>query len=197
MQGAKNVVLGLLLLVGGAGPIMAGILAPGLLEWSAWAVAGFGLAMFGTGLYQMAGLSAATIDAEEVYRHSATVRLLMQSMLTTALADGHLDDDEIATIAEACEDVVHEHLDPESIRQIGEQIKQKGDAIFEEIRYEGKMLNLDSRKAIIDACVLVLMVDGDIDARETAAVNAIAQQLGFSEIESQAMIADAIKAAED
>jgi tellurite resistance protein len=173
---------------------MAGILAPGPLEWGAWGIAVLGFVMFAGGVYKTLGPGSAGIDAEEAIRHSATVRLLMQSMLATALADGHLDDEEVAAIAAACEEVVHDHLDPASIRHMGEVIEKKGDAIYGEIGYEAKLLNVEARKAIIDACVLVLTVDGDIDARETAAVNAIAQQLGFSEIESQSMIARAIKA---
>lgn len=193
MHGVTNIVLGLLLLLGGGGLIMAGVLAPGILLWSSWAIAGFGFAMFGTGLFQAFG-GAGAVDAEEAYRHSATVRLLMQGMLTTALADGELNDEEVTTIADACEEVIHEPLDPESIRQMGDQIRKKGDAVFHEIGYEAKMLNLSARKAVVDACALVLMLDHDVDARKSAAARAVAQHLGFSETEAEAMIAQALNA---
>ena len=121
----------------------------------------------------------------------------MQSMLTTALADGHIDDEEVEAIVVACEEVVHEHLDPDSIRQLAELVEEKGDAILNEIRYEGKMLNRDARKAVINACVAVLMADGKIDVRETAAVNMIGEQLGFSPDETEAIIAESMPAEED
>ena len=195
MQGTKNIILGFIFLAAAAGIMMAVDLA-GVLQYGVWGLAAFGAVMFAGGLYQALGPGSAGMDAEQAYKSSSTARLLMQSMLTTALANGHLDDGEVETIAEACEEIVHEHLDPESIRRIADMVEQKGDTILEEIRYEGKMLNLDARKAIIDACILVLKTEDEIDARATAAVTAIGEQLGFEDAETRAMIAEAMPAAE-
>lgn len=193
MQAAKNIILGLIFMAGGGAVLMAVQLGE-ILNYGVWGLIVVGGIMFAGGLYQVLGPGGAGADAEEAYKSSSTARLLMQSMLTTALADGHIDDVEVEAIIEACEEVVHEHMDPDSIRRLADIVERKGDAILDEIRYEGQMLNLNARKAIIDACILVLMADGNIDVRETAAVNVIAQQLGFSDIESQAMIAEAIAA---
>lgn len=193
MQAAKNIILGLIFMASGGAIIMA-IKLGDILNYGVWGLIAVGAVMFAGGLYQVFGPGAAGADAEEAYKSSSTARLLMQSMLTTALADGHIDDVEVEAIIEACEEVVHEHMDPESIRRLADIVERKGDAILDEIRYEGQMLNLNARKAIIDACILVLMADTNIDVRETAAVTMIAQQLGFSDIESQAMIAEAIAA---
>jgi len=193
MQAAKNIILGLIFMAGGGAVLMAVQLGE-ILNYGVWGLIVVGGIMFAGGLYRVLGPGGAGADAEEAYKSSSTARLLMQSMLTTALADGHIDDVEVEAIIEACEEVVHEHMDPDSIRRLADIVERKGDAILDEIRYEGQMLNLNARKAIIDACILVLMADGNIDVRETAAVNVIAQQLGFSDIESQAMIAEAIAA---
>ena len=196
MQGTKNIFIGLIFMVGAAAVMMT-VNIGGMLAYGVWGLTGLGVFMVAGGLYQLVGPGSAGVDAEEAYKSSSTARLLMQSMLTTALADGHIDDEEVEAIIEACEEVVHEHLDPESVRRLADLVEGKGDAILEEIRYEGKMLNLDARKAIIGGCVLVLMSDDKIDVRQTAAVNAVAQQLGFSEIESQSMIAEAMAAGKD
>lgn len=193
MLGAKNIILGLIFMLAGAGLIMAVDLGGGALQWMAWGLTGLGAVLLAGGVYQAAGPGSAGVDAHEAYKSSSTARLLMQSMLTTALADGHLDDEEVETIIEACEEVVHEHMDPDSIRELGELVEERGDKILEEIRYEGKMLNVEARKAIIDACILVLKVDGEIDSRETRAVQTVAEQLGFSQDEAKAMIAEAIE----
>lgn len=194
MQGVKNIISGLIFMAGGGGIFMA-VNLRGMLAWGVWGLIAVGAVMLAFGLYQAFILGTATVDAGEAYRSSSTARLLMQSMLTTALADGHLDDIEVKTIANACEEVVHEHLDPESIRRIAELVEEKGDAIMEEIRYEGKMLNLDARKAVIGACALVLMSNGKIDTRKTVALNAIGEQLDFSAFETQAFIVEAMEAA--
>jgi uncharacterized tellurite resistance protein B-like protein len=193
MQGIKNFVLGSVLIAAGGGILMT-VNLRGMLEYGAWGILVVGVLMFAAGLYQLLVVARITVDATEAYNTNSTARLLMQSMLTTALADGHLDDHEVETITEACEAVVDEHLDPDSIRRIANLIEERGDAILEEIRYEGKMLNIDGRKAIINACVMVLMADGQVDVRGTAAINVIGEQLDFSTIETQALIAEAMAA---
>lgn len=192
MQGAKNIILGLVFLAAGAGLIMYIDLGGGALKWVAWGFAVLGAVLLAGGVYQTAGPGSSGVDAHQAYKSSSTARLLMQSMLATAVADGHIDDEEVETIVEACEEVVHEHMDPASIRELAELVEERGDEIFEEIRYEGKMLNLDARKAIIDACILVLKADGKIDTRQTQVVESIAEQLGFSGDEATSMINNAI-----
>jgi uncharacterized tellurite resistance protein B-like protein len=196
MQGAKNTILGSICLLIGAGLLMAVDLGA-ILKYGVWGLIAVGAVMLAGGLYQIAGPGAAGVDAHKAYQSSSTARLLMQSMLTTALADGHVDDEEVEAIVVACEEVVHEHLDPDSIRQLAELVEEKGDAILNEIRYEGKMLNRDARKAVINACIVVLMADGKIDVRETAAVNMIGEQLGFSPDEMEAIIAESMPAEEN
>lgn len=194
MQGIRNIILGFVFIAAGGGVMVAVDLRGGMLEWGAWGLVAMGVVMFGGGIYQAVGPGSAGADAENAYKTSSTARLLMQSMLTTALADGPLADEEVRTIADACESVVHERLDPASIRRLADRVEKRGDAILAEIRQEGKMLNLDERKNIVAACVMVLAVGGDADVRETAAVNAIGLHLGFSEFETQTMIVQAMPA---
>lgn len=194
MPGIRNIVFGILLMAAGSAVLAALGFGSGLLQWGGWGMAAMGFFIFAGGVYQLVGPASAGLDAEEAYKSSSTARLLMQSMLSTALADGHLDEIEIVTIAEACEEVVHEHLDSGSIRRVAEIVEKRGDDILEEIRAEGKMLNLDARKAIIDACVMVLIADGEVDVRETAAVTTIGEQLGFSEMETRSIMDAALAA---
>lgn len=191
MQGVKNIILGLICLAVGSGLLVAFTFG-GMLEYGVWGLIALGTVLIAGGLYRFAGPGSGGVDAEEAYKSSSTARLVMQSMLTTALADGHIDDEEVEAIVDACEEVVHEHLDPDSVRRLAKLVEERGDAIMEEIRYEGKMLNVDARKAVIDACVLVLMADGTNDIRERTAITAIGLQLGFSEAETQAMIAEQV-----
>jgi tellurite resistance protein len=196
MQGAKNIILGSICLAAGSG-LMVAVDLGDILSYGVWSLIAVGAVMLASGLYQLAGPSSAGVDAHQAYQSSSTARLLMQSMLTTALADGHIDDEEVEAIVDACEEVVHEHLDPDSVRQLAVLIEGKGDAILNEIRYEGKMLNLAAKKAVINACIMVLMADGKTDVREMAAVNAIGEQLGFSPAETEAIVAETMPAGED
>lgn len=196
MQGAKNIIFGIIFMAAGGG-LLAAVDLGRTLNYGFWGLIAVGAAMVAGGLYQFIGPGLAEADAEEAYKSSSTARLLLQSMLTTAVADGHIDDEEVDAIVDACETVVHEHLDPDSVRRLATLVEQRGDAILEEIRYEGKMLNLDARKAVINACVMVLMADGKTDIRETVAINAIGQQLGFSDTETQSIVAEIMPPEDD
>jgi len=196
MQGAKNIILGLVLAaVGGA--ILATVdLTGSVLIYAVWGLVACGAILFAGGLYGAMGPGSAGANAEEIYKSDAIARLLMQSTITTALADGPLNDEEVEMIVTACESVEHERMDKESIRRLAKRIDDKGDAIYDEIHSEGRMLNLDAREAVVDACVLVSRADGKIDVRETAAMTAIARRLDFSDDEAQTLIAESIRKAE-
>ena len=166
-----------------------------------WSYGGWGLIAVGgilivVGLQRYLGPDSQGADATAVYKSDTITRLVMQSTITTALADGPLDDEEVEMIATACETVLHEPLDKDSIRQVAKLIEDRGDEILHEIHSEGPLLNLDARRAVVDACILVLKADEKVDVRQTAAVTAIARSLDFSEDETQALIADAMQEAE-
>jgi len=195
MPGVKNVILGLVLAAAGSVIFAAADLGNGFLNYAVWGVVACGAAFFAGGLYQVVGPASVGTDATEIYKSDTIARLIMQSTITTALSDGPLDDEEIEMIATACESVVHERLDRGSIRRTAQLVENRRGEILHEIHSEGRMLNLDARKAVVDACILVLTADEKVDARQTATVADIARHLDFSEDEAQAMIAMAMREA--
>ena len=197
MQGIKNIVLGLVLAaVGGA--ILATIdLAGSVLIYVVWGLIACGVILLAGGLYRAMGPGSAGADATEVYKSDAIARLVLQSTITTALADGPLDEKEIEMIVTACESVVHERLDKESIRKLAKLVESRGDEILHEIHSEGRLLNPNARRAVFDACILVLKADDKVDVRQTAAVTAIARQLDYSEDEAQTLIVESMRNAEN
>ena len=193
MQGIRNIVLGLVLAAAG-GAIFASVeLSAGVWAYAAWGLVVCGVIVFAGGVYQAMSPGSAGVDATEVYKSDTIARLVMQSTISTALADGPLDDEEVGMIVTACESVVHEPVDKESIHRLAELIEGRGNEILQEIHSEGQMLNLDARRAVVDACILVLKADDKVDVRQTAVVTAIAQRLGYSDDEAQAMIVEAMR----
>ena len=195
MQGTRKIFLGLIVMAAGGGVLNFMDVGGGPLMYGGWGLVGVGAVVVLAGLYRDFRPGTDGEDAAELYHSNTVARLLMQSTITTALADGHLDDDQIDLIVTAGESIVHEHMDRESIRRLAGQIEKSGDAILDEIHAEGRLLNATARKQIIEACVLVLMSDGVIDERETAAVTAIAEHMDFSHEEAQALIAAALRGA--
>ncbi len=196
MLGIKNIILGLILTAAGGAIFATADLSAGVWAYPAWGLVVCGVIVFAGGAYQAVSPGAAGADATEVYKSDTIARLVMQSTISTALADGPLDDQELAMIAAACESVVHEPVDKESIRRLAELIEGRDDEILQEIHSEGQMLNLDARRAVVDACILVLQADDKVDVRQTAAVTAIARSLGYSEDEAQALVIQAMRTSE-
>ncbi|MEE8444390.1 MAG: hypothetical protein V3S44_03520 [Alphaproteobacteria bacterium] len=195
MRRARLIIIGLILMAAGGGLLAITDSRETVLVYSAWGLFGVGACMFLGGLYRNLRGGPDGENAGELYHSNTVARLLMQSTITTALADGHLDDEQIDLIVTAGEAILHEHMDKESIRRLAGQIEKSGDAILDEIHEEGRLLNATARKQIIEACVLVLMSDGVIDERETAAVTAIAEHMDYSHEETQALIAAALRGA--
>lgn len=196
MQDAKYIVLGLILMVAGGAVLLALDFGGGNLIYGAWGLIALGGLLVVGGVHRYLGANSAGADATEIYKSDTIARLVMQSTMTTAMADGPLDDQEIDMIVTACESVVHEPLDKDSIRRLAKLVEGRGDEILHEIHSEGRLLNPDGRRAIIDACMLVLKADDKVDERQMAAVTAIARQLDYSEEEAQAMVAAAMGDAE-
>ncbi len=196
MQGIRNIILGLILAAVSGAIIAAADLGGSYLAYVVWFLLACGVILVAGGLYQSVTPGSDGINAEELYKSDAIAKLMLQSTLSTALADGELNDNEITAIVAACESVAKGQLGKQSIGRLAQLIDNRGEAILDEIHSEGRMLNLDARTEVVDACVQVAGADGHIDVRETAAMTAIARRLDFSEDEAQAMIAEAIRRAE-
>lgn len=193
MPGIKNIILGLVLAAAGGMGLAAFDLGDSAVNYGLWGLVACGAVLLAGGAYQALGPGAAGADAAEIYKSDTIARLVMQSTITTALADGPLDEEEIEMIATACESVVHERLDRASIQRVAELIDKRHSDILHEIHSEGRMLNPGARKAVIDACILVLTADHKVDVRQTAAVHDIARQLEFPEDEAQGLIDSAMQ----
>lgn len=193
MPGIKNLILGLVLAAAGGAFLATADPGDGVLMYVVLGVIACGVLLFAGGLYQSVADGPSGADAEEVYKSDTITRLIMQSTIITALADGPLDDEEVEMIATACDSVVHERLDRNSIRRVANLVEKRGDEVLHEIHSEGLLLNPDARKAVLDACLLVLKADEKVDVRQTAAVTAIGRQLDYSDAETQSLIADALR----
>jgi len=180
----------------GGGILVTFDFGAGYWSYGGWGLIGVGGLLLASGLHRYLTSDTTGADATEVYKSDTIARLVMQSTMTTALADGPLDDEEVEMIITACESVAHEPLDRDSISRLAELVEGRHDEILHEIHSEGRLLNPDARRAIVDACILVLKADEKVDLRQTAAVMAIARQLDYSEEEAQAMIAEAMGEAE-
>lgn len=195
MQGIKNIVLGLIL-AAVSGAIIAAADLDGFMVYAVWFLFACGLILLAGGLYQAISPGSGGVNAEALYKSDAIAKLMLQSTLRTALADGDLNDEEIAAIVAACEEVAKGQLDEASIGRLAKIIDDRGDEILEEIHSEGRMLNLDDRTEVVEACVRVAKADGRIEVRETAAMTAIARSLDFSDDEAQALLAETIQTVE-
>lgn len=105
MQGIRNIILGLILAAVSGAIIAAADLGGSYLAYAVWFLLACGVILVAGGLYQSVTPGSDGINAEELYKSDAIAKLMLQSTLSTALADGELNDNEITAIVAACESV--------------------------------------------------------------------------------------------
>ncbi|MCF8496569.1 MAG: TerB family tellurite resistance protein [Alphaproteobacteria bacterium] len=91
---------------------------------------------------------------------------LIRCMVAVSIADGHLDDREVNTIARIYRHLMKSPMEPETIRETARHMIQEGTDLRAEIHHVRNSLYKDLRRKILKACLHILAADGQIDARE-------------------------------
>lgn len=191
MDARVIIVIGLLLIVmGGAGLYFAyeGA-APGgaALAWAAIILGALTL-LGGIGRFMSAFMTPQ--HARESDCGAMEIRLLIQAMGAMAAADGHIADQEIATIAQVHERMLGMRIEAARVREILAEFDQHFD-IEGRLAAERQKLSPQMRRLILNSCYLVMMSDFNEDRKETARIHAVGRALGFSEDQVKDMIAAA------
>lgn len=120
----------------------------------------------------------------------AEIRLLIQAMGAMAAADGHYADEEIAAIAGIHERMLGISIPMEDVRGILKDIPPDFD-IAGRLAAERSKLSPTMRGLILKCCYLVMISDLDEDSAEQRRIHDIGRALGFSDSQTDDMIAAA------
>ncbi len=125
-------------------------------------------------------------------RYATKVRdLLLACMIDITLADGDIEESELAAMADTCAEIMGERPDPEELhatakarQHMSEVLSKQGTTPFEELviqlAAERSKLDDNGREMILEAAFRVACADGTIEAEEDQQLRALAGALGIS-----------------
>ena len=125
-------------------------------------------------------------------RYATKVRdLLLACMIDITLADGDIEESELAAMADTCAEIMGERPDPEELhatakarQEMSEVLSKQGTTPFEELviqlAAERSKLDDNGREMILEAAFRVACADGTIEAEEDQQLRALAGALGIS-----------------
>ena len=115
-------------------------------------------------------------------RTAIRVRHLMLScMVAVTLADGEIEEPEMASMAEAYAGLMGEQPDPELLRSLVQASQDPFESLLERLRRELPLLDDNGRELILESAFRVACADGEIEVEEDQLLRAIARALAINE----------------
>ena len=135
--------------------------------------------LLGVAGIKWAGRSARTSKRMAEMKGAAPAAIkAMDAMCHAAKADGRLDDSEIELMADIARQMTGETFDEQRIRRMYELAEAK--PTDQQFTSFGSGLTPDQKRLVMQAVLMVVGADGDLDKRETAFVQKLAQGLKIS-----------------
>lgn len=185
MLGANQMMIGLLLCVFSVAAITAGQYAalPEIINVVFYAcvvvggvlfIMGLALSVFHHGIGMQKGLHSgdATVSA----------MALIRCMIATSVADGHLHDEEIATILKIYTQLTGSRMDESTVREAAAHMQSEGTDIIGELANIKSILDNDLKLKIIRSSLYILAADGALSEDEEFIIDAIREGLGISKM---------------
>lgn len=191
MRSLLLILAGLLLIAAGAyrlfGAYEASEASAAAVAWAAIIIGT--LALLG-GLGRRISEAMSPPPSEEMERGHAEVRSLIQAMGAMALADGEIAGAEIQAIADIHEQMLGLKIDPDEVREILSEFSADFD-IAERLERDRGLISPAMKRIIVQSCHLVMISDLNVDSAETSRIHEIGGALGYSEQETDDLIAAA------
>ncbi|GJL84898.1 MAG: hypothetical protein DHS20C02_06730 [Micavibrio sp.] len=184
MLGANKMMIGLLLCVFGVAIMVAKhyVDIPHVVTLFAFGAITVGGILFILGLLFSVFVHAK--GEKGIHRDDAAVSAmaLIRCMIATSIADDHLDDREIKTIAKIYTQLTGSPMNEETIRETADHMKQEGTDILGELANIKDIMDKDLKTKILKASLFILAADGVVNENEEYILEAIRRGLGISKM---------------
>ncbi len=183
MLGANKMMIGLLLCVFGVLVIVTTHYTsmPDLVNLIAYGTIAVGGILFVLGLlYSM--LHHGTGKKKGVHQDDTAISAtaLIRCMIATSIADGHLHDNEVTTIAKIYTQLTGSPMDENTIRETADHMEEEGSDILTELANIKGILDDNLKNKILKASLFILAADGVVEKDEEVILGAIRKGLGIS-----------------
>ena len=146
------------------------------------------LIFFGLGMVTAWGVGSGKKSQEQV--QTEYLHAIKLAMLKVCLADGEVEDEEVATISSIYEELTGLALSAEEVRADAAMVASGStdlNAVLSEI---GPHLNDDGRVSVVKAALRVALADGSFDPEEQHLVHGIARSIELGDDELRRIIAE-------
>lgn len=146
------------------------------------------LIFFGLGMVTAWGVGSGKKSQEQV--QTEYLHAIKLAMLKVCLADGEVEDEEVATISSIYEELTGLVLSAEEVRADAAMVASGTtdlNAVLSEI---GPLLNDDGRVSVVKAALRVALADGTFDPEEQHLVHGIARSIELGDVELRRIIAE-------
>lgn len=176
------------MLIGGAAAAIGGIIT--LATYSAatsspeggsyvvlYGAIGFGALNFLIGAFQFASYTLKSPEARAQDDAVLGVRLLVNAMASVSLADGEVEESELATISAIVLELTGQYMAPAAIEELTADIRKSETVISSVIDDHFARLPTGFAELIVRGCYLVAAADGAISHPESIRIDSIARAL--------------------
>ena len=172
--GLKNMLFGFLWAVGA----IVVVLATGRLFYVALAIGGV---QFIVGLGQFLLYSIKSGDKKAQFHAGKGLSCLYQSMVSVAMADGELGQDEVELIQSIFHKVTGSEVSADDIASAATAIGKNLDGFLKGLKEYAGMVDADMKALTLKACVYVSAADGSVSEAERKHLYKLSKILGHNE----------------
>lgn len=151
------------------------------------------LIFFGLAMVTAWGVGSGKKSKEQVASEFAEA--LKLSMLRVIMADGNVDDEEVAVAADVFQQITGQPMTPDGIRADAAVAASGGADLNAALTGLAPHLSEDGRSTVVKAALMVALADGDFAPEEQTLVHGIARAVGLSDEGFRAVVAELSSAA--
>ncbi|MBY5993668.1 tellurite resistance TerB family protein [Ferrimonas balearica] len=149
------------------------------------------------GLFELVMYLFKSKENKEAHHVQMGLKAVYQSMLVVAMADGELDEAELATIQGIVHQLTDEVIPVETLTEAATAVGQDLKAVLKDIRQYAGQIDPEMKTLIVRAAVHVSACDGRIEASERAQVEKIASTVGVAKMEVERLYEEILSPEED
>lgn len=136
-------------------------------------------------------------NAEQEEFASAFEKATLQIMLLMMLADGAIDDKEIAEVAEVYAELTEQNIQTDEVRRQADELQASGVTVATAMKEIAPMLNESGKETVIKAALFIAMADGEFKEEEQDILLQTADAMSMTEAHFNGVLQEVVSGYEE